>query len=65
MSKDYIQQYPGPPKQVDFILVGHVLNYVVDEFVPTVEKLTSWLTPRGCLVLSHLNPVNFFFETGM
>ena len=64
ITNDYVQQYTGPPKPVDFILVGHVMNYVVDEFIPTVDKMLSWLSPGGCLVLSHINPSNFFLEIG-
>lgn len=64
MSTDYIQKYEGPPAPVDVILVGHVMYYVIDEFLSVVEKLLKSLTPGGCLVLSHVDPVAFHYETG-
>src|SRR5690606_29105117 len=41
----------------DLILCSHVLYYIDrGHWLATVEKLTSWLTPEGCLVLVLQNP---------
>ena len=59
-----VEDFQGPSRLVDLIIVGHVMYYFKEDFQTVIEKFISWLNPGGAILMSHSAPHDLFMKMG-